>query len=209
MSDGTGRQQAISSEQVAWRSQLQDGHRVAQVRIGGLEQQASVIRGVSLNVVPGLLQTADYARTVFEEQADLLDVPRDLDESVRERLRRQEVLYSPDKRIEILIAEVALLHSVASRAVMAGQVDRLGMALGLPNVRVGLLPVSRQLPHVVLHGYWILDDQVLVENITAELRITDPDQVGIYRKLTDQLWSVAAQGDEARAILSRIAGTFR
>ncbi|MCI2419192.1 hypothetical protein MOQ72_17235 [Saccharopolyspora sp. K220] len=50
---------------------------------------------------------------------------------------------------------------------------------------------------------------MLVENITAELRITDPDQVGIYRKLTDRLWSVAAEGDEARAILARAARTFR
>ncbi|WP_372495431.1 Scr1 family TA system antitoxin-like transcriptional regulator [Saccharopolyspora soli] len=101
---------------------------------------------MSLAVVPGLLQTADYARATFASQADLFDVPRDLDEAVRERLRRQEVLYSPDKEIDILISEAALLHPVAPREVMAAQADRLGMAIGLPNVRIGLLPMSPSSP---------------------------------------------------------------
>jgi hypothetical protein len=60
----------------------------------------------------------------------------------------------------------------------------------------------------VWHGYWIVDDTVFVENITAELQIVDPDQVAIYNRLTDQLWSVATEGDQARTLLAGItAGT--
>jgi hypothetical protein len=60
------------------------------------------------------------------------------------------------------------------------------------------------MPWMPMHGFWILDDQVLVENITAEIRVTDPEEVAIYAALTDQLWQVAAEGDEARDLLDRI-----
>ena len=195
-------------EEVAWRRQLRGGHRARQAQIGGLEHEATVIRGVATAAVPGLLQTANYARAMFATQSELHEIPRDLDEAVRERLRRQQVLYEPDKQIEILVSQGALLHPIASPPDMAAQIDRLSLALGLPNVRFGVLPASHQLPHVPLHGYWIFDDQVLVENITAELRITDPDQIVVYHRLTDRLWNAAVEGDEARALLHQTAERY-
>jgi transcriptional regulator with XRE-family HTH domain len=192
-------------DEVAWRRQIRNGQRKRQAQIAGLEENAGVIRGVSISCVPGLLQTADYARTMFSSQADLHDTDRDVDAAVLERLRRQQVLYQPDKRIEILIAETALLHPIAPPQDMATQIDRLGMALDLPTVRFGVLPATRRLPHVPLNGYWILDEQVLVESVTAELRITDPDQLATYHRLTDRLWTTAAEAEEAQALLRKLS----
>lgn len=191
-------------EQVAWRRQLRAGHRERQQDFESLEAAASVIRNVDVAAVPGLLQTADYARHILASQAELFDVPagEDIDATVRIRMQRQQILYEPGRTIEIIVSESAMYLPVCPASVMAAQVDRLVSAVGLPGVRVGVLPLYRRLPHVVWHGFWILDDQVLVENISAEHRVKDPDQVEIYRRLTDRLWDVAAQGDEARAILT-------
>lgn len=190
--------------QVEWRRQLRTGHRARQEKDAQSERDATLIRAVDTAAVPGLLQTPDYARAVFASQSALLEVPDDIEASVRARMERQRILYEPGRTIEILVAEAALRHPICPAPILAAQIDRLVSAIGLPNVRLGVLPLQRQLPHVVWHGYWIVDDTVFVENITAELQIVDPDQVAIYNRLTDQLWSVAVEGDQARTLLARI-----
>lgn len=196
-------------EQVAWRRELRAGHRARQQRDARSEQDAAVLRGVATMIVPGLLQTPDYARAVLRSQTELLEVPDDVDAAVAARMERQRILYEPGRIVEILIAEAALRHPVASPEVMVAQLDRLISAVGLPGVRFGMLPLSRPVPYVPLHGFWIVDDVVEVETVTSEVRVTDSDQVAIYQQLADRLWSVAVEGDDARALLARIAAELR
>lgn len=198
----------LRGDEVAWRRQLRNGHRRRQAQIAHLEDTSSVIRGASVTCVPGLLQTSNYARAMFATQAELHETHRDVDAAVQQRLRRQQVLYQSDKRIEILVTETALLHPIASPEDMAIQLDRLITAVDLPTVRFGVLAAARQLPHALLNTYWILDTHVFVETITAELRINDPDQLATYHRLTDRLWKIAAEGDDARGILRRIGGHY-
>ncbi|QUQ71168.1 helix-turn-helix domain-containing protein [Kutzneria sp. CA-103260] len=189
-------------KQLAWRRQLRAGHRDRQRQDLVDEQTAHTIRIVDIMAVPGVLQTADYARAIFATQADLLEVPvSDIDEAVAVRMQRQHVLYDSSKTIDILIAEATLMHPVCTPAQMVAQVDRLVSATSLPGVRVGLLPAYRPLPHLLPHGFWIVDDVVSIEKVTGEARETDPEQVEIYGKLTDRLWSAAVAGDKARALL--------
>ena len=195
-------------EQIAWRRQLRKGHQARQDKAARTAQTATVMRGVAIMAVPGLLQTPDYARAIFTSQVGLLEVPDDVEAAVAARAERQRVLYDSTKQIDILIAEAALLHPVCDRVVLAGQIDRLISVIGLSTVRFGILPAGRQLPHLLPHGYWILDDRVLVETAAEELRIEDPDQVALYQRLTDRLWSAAVEGDEARGVLARIASTL-
>ncbi len=195
----------VRVHQIEWRRQLRAGHRVRQEQDAKSEREASVIRAVDIAAVPGLLQTPDYARAIFTTQGTLLDVPDDVEASVRVRMERQRLLYEGGPSIEILIGEAALRHPIGSPAVMAAQIDRLTSALGLPGVRIGLLPLGRQLPYVPWHGFWIVDDTVFVENITAEVRVTDEADVAIYHRLADRLWTVAVEGDEARGVLARLA----
>ncbi len=192
-------------EQLDWRRQLRAGHQGRQQQISQLEQSAVRIRAVDVIAVPGMLQTADYARHMFAAQAELLNYGHDLDDAVRARMARQQVLYEPGRSIEILIAEAGLRHPICPPAEMAGQVDRLVSVLGLPGVRFGVLPLDRRLPFAVMHGFNLLDDVVLVDTLSSELRITDPEQVAIYHQVVDRLWSVAAEADEARGVLARIA----
>jgi transcriptional regulator with XRE-family HTH domain len=192
-------------QQISWRRQLRTGHRARQEEDARTERVAAVIRAVDTAAVPGLLQTPDYARYIFATQVALLDVPDDIEVAVAARMARQQIIYEPGKRIEILVTEAALRQPVCPPEVMAVQLDRLTSAIGLPAVRFGILPLDRRLPHVPWHGYWIVDDTVYVENITGEGRVADPDDVAVYHRLTDRLWSAAVEGDQARAVLARVA----
>ena len=192
-------------EYASWRRQLAGGYRDRQQKAATDEQSAARIRAVDFGVVPGLVQIPDYARRVLALHADLQGLDRDVESAVAARMARQSVLYDTTKTIEILVAEAALRYPVAPPDVMAAQLDRLASLIGLPSIRFGVLPLNRPMPYMPMHGYWLLDDVALVENITAEIRIEDADEVAIYHQLTDRLWKVAAERDQARAILGSIA----
>jgi hypothetical protein len=102
---------------------------------------SSMIRHFEVAYVPGLLQTADYARRVLTEMVDLhaLPVP-DVEEAVATRMRRQHLLYDPEKTFEFILAESVLRWMLCPPEAMAAQLDRLQSAMNLPNVRFGIIP---------------------------------------------------------------------
>lgn len=186
----------------SWKRQLRTGNQARQEHAVAIEAAASVIRVFETAVVPGLLQTADYARHVFTTNAAFAETPADVDDSVTVRMQRQAVLYDSTKTIDIVITEAALRFPVCPSDVLAGQIDRLLSLLGLPNVRFGIIPLDTRLPVVPMHGFWIIDDQVIVETIDSEIVLDDADEVTLYRRMADAMWSVAAEGDQARALLA-------
>lgn len=195
---------AVRDERVAWKHQVRAGHKARQEEALALEAAAKTIRAVELAVVPGLLQTADYARHVLLASASLHGGKHDIADAVRARMRRQQVLYEPGKSLEFIIAEAALTYPIAPPEVMIGQIHRLIATIGTPNLRLGIIPEGRQLPFPLVNGFWIIDRMVMVETLTFERRITDPDEVRTYADYTDRLWEVAAEGDGARTILTRL-----
>lgn len=198
----------VRVSKAAWRAQLRAGHRARQQHSLDIEAAASRIRNVEFGVVPGYVQTADYARCVFRTQADLLDISSaDVEESVRVRMQRQQVLYQA-KDIEILVSEHALRHPVAPPETMVTQLDRLISAVGLPGLRFGVLPQMRRLPTITMNGFIMLDDLVMVEQVSNELTIDDPEQVAIYHRLADRLWKAAVEDDAARALLQRLSTEY-
>ncbi|PXY33538.1 transcriptional regulator [Prauserella coralliicola] len=196
----------LQDEYVSWKDRLRAGNRAVQEEAIEREAAAKVIRAVDVGVVPGLVQTADYARHVLLAVANLHGSKRDITEGVRARMRRQQVLYEPGKTIEILLAYSALLHPPAPPEVMVGQLHRLIATIGVPNVRFGLLRPHVRLPYPLTHGYWIVDELVMVEQVHGETIVYDPDEVATYNRLTDMLWSsaITAEGDEARTLLLEV-----
>src|SRR6266498_5415335 len=93
-------------------------------------------------VVPGLLQTAEYARARFAQGVRLHKVPDDVDEAVRLRVQRQEILYRPDKRFHFVLTEAALRNRLCPVDVMLAQLDRLVALSALRNVRLGIIPFA-------------------------------------------------------------------
>ena len=122
---------AASLDQVAttttsWRILLQLGLAHKQVEIAELEQRTVRIQTFQPTMIPGLLQTADYARRVMEMAYDPGDVAR----AVAVRLERQAVLFDTSKRFDFLLTDGAL------RWVDHPQRDRLRSIATLPNVAI-------------------------------------------------------------------------
>ncbi|MFF5176622.1 Scr1 family TA system antitoxin-like transcriptional regulator [Micromonospora sp. NPDC000316] len=90
-----------------------------------IEEWLRLIRHFETVYVPGLLQTADYARRILTEMVELhnLDIA-DVDAAVASRMQRQHLLYDTSKRFEFLLAEPVLRWLLCPAEVMRGQLDR-------------------------------------------------------------------------------------
>lgn len=191
-----------------WRRRLlRGGHAPEQKQLADLERAAARIEMVDFFLVPGLVQTADYARAVFTAAAAMHDTPQDTEAAIRARIQRQDVLYDSAKQIDVLIGESALRYPVADPAVLVAQIVRLDSLIGLPNVRLGVIPLGVRLPVITLHGYMTIDDQVIVEINHSDVTVTDEADVALYRQISTGLWSAAVEGDAARRFLASLAAT--
>ena len=66
--------------------------------------------------------------------------------------------------------------------------------------------MDAELPYPLTTDFWIVDDVAMIETPTAELTIDDPDEVATYDKIAELMWTVAAEGEAARATLLRVLG---
>lgn len=158
-------------------------------------------------VVPGLLQTPDYARVRLAENIETWGGLDDLDDGVRQRMRRQEVLYDSGRRFYLLLSEAVLRTLLCPPRVMAGQLERLIALSLMETLRLGVIPFSAVLPLSPNHGFWIYDDRlVTAETVTAELHLTQPEEIRHYRRLFDGLSGVAHYDSDARSLITRALG---
>jgi hypothetical protein len=154
-------------------------------------------------LVIGALQTAAYAATVFGVGED--------DPLVAQRqARQQRMLAEPGRRWTFLQTEGSLRWQARSAAVMQAQLRHLVDISLAPNVRLGVIdwrtPVEI-FPNTAFHLYDAAAVVVGTRDGTAIM--DDAVRVADYRGLFDELESLAATGDEARAVLLRIAGDYR
>ncbi|MFD8988993.1 helix-turn-helix domain-containing protein [Streptomyces goshikiensis] len=188
----------------SWRRQLAGGHKAVQDAALVEEQHAQVIRVYETSVVPGIFQTADYARHLFTHSAQLRRSPRDVEDAVRARLRRQEVLYQRGQKYRVIIWEAVLYAVIGGPEVMLGQLDRLAGIIGLDTVTFGVLPFSASLDLTPKHGFWIHDERnVIVETLSAEMELKEPDDVALYLRLWDYYDQAAVYGHTAHRAIAR------
>jgi transcriptional regulator with XRE-family HTH domain len=177
-----------------------------QANLSDTEGRARLVVSVQPTIVPGLLQTAAYARAVLE----LVDVTsQDIAVAINTRLRRQEALHDPGRRFEFLITEAALRWPAGDAQLMAAQYDRIAQLSTLDNIAVGIIPLGRPVRALPWCDVNIYDDfvdgepaAVDVELPHAEVWVTDPTDVAVYRALVQRLWDSALTGPAAGAFLA-------
>jgi len=162
----------LEIQHAEWQRQLKTGLRPHQDEIADLDARTRLFRAFEPTFIPGLLQTAEYARARFAQSVTVFKVPNDMDEAVAARVRRQEMLYRPDKRFHFVLTEATLRYRLCAPAVMLGQLDRLVTSGALPNVRLGIIGFETAYVVAPAHGFWLLDDdRVMVETFSAELNL--------------------------------------
>jgi len=177
----------------------------------GLEAAASLIRTYEVQFVPGLLQTADYARSVV-----LLGHGRakaeEIDRRVDLRMRRQKILDRPEAvQLWAVIDEAVLRRPVGSRSTMRGQIQALIDATQRQSVHLQVLPFQVG-GHSAAGGAFSilrfpdqeLPDIVYVEQLSSALYLDKRDDVELYVDAMERLCVEADQPERAPDTLRRI-----
>ncbi|WP_405609902.1 helix-turn-helix domain-containing protein [Streptomyces sp. NBC_00076] len=159
-----------------------------------LESQASEMRTLETSVVPGLLQTAEYARAVTRAAADGLDDER-VDALVEVRLARQDVLRSqPPLTLGAVLDEAVLRREVGGPKVMERQLERLVEAARLPQVRLQVLPFAAG-AHIGVTGPFVIFsfsstsdlDVVVLDHLTSSLYLERKEDLQAYTEAFNSL----------------------
>ncbi|MFI2332538.1 helix-turn-helix domain-containing protein [Nocardia rhamnosiphila] len=191
----------IEAAYVEWRRVLQAGTRRRQHVSVKLTEQSKLLRIFQPSLIPGILQTAEYAQAMLRRSIDFHRISDDLDKGVAKRLERQQLLYKGERRFWILIGEQALYTTVGNGLVMAGQLDRLLAVIGLSRVTFGIVPATAELPMQTTNFVMFDDRMVMVETMTAELTISQPREIAQYHRAFNTLAGKAVTEDAARGVI--------
>lgn len=169
-----------------------------QNELAGLEAAATELRYFLLSMVTGLLATPDYVR------ASIADVPGDQSRTIAKKLQRQSVLYDSSKSFTFLLTEQAVRWPLLPPLSMAMQLDRLASVSRIPNVKLGILPLTAgQIPEGPLNTFTVYDRRLAtVETGTGALVLRDHRDVVAYLKDFRQYERYALFGDDARELLA-------
>ena len=140
----------------------------------------------------------------------------DIPGKVEGRMRRQSVLLNQTKQFTLLMTESALRWRPGSVDLQVQQLGQITAVMRLPNVGIGILPLQGQACVLYPEGFQVYIDRdagadtlVLVELVPDELTLSEPDDVALYLREFDRLSSAALVGEQARALLDRIADDIR
>lgn len=196
----------LEAQHAEWQRVLRPGLQPHQNKLSELDAKTRLFRVFEATVVPGLLQTAEYARARLAQGVILFNANNDINEAVQARMKRQELLYRPGKRFHFVIPEAALQLRLCELNVMLAQLDRMISLSTLPNVRLGIISTDTQYVIGPWHGFWLRDNErVLVETFSAELNLVQLTEIALYSKIFEQFAAAATYGRSARAIITRVA----
>jgi transcriptional regulator with XRE-family HTH domain len=195
----------LREDRISARLVLERGGWWLQERIGRIEEVAGRIRCIAPTVVPGLLQTREYARSLF---ADSLG-PQDLERTVGARIARQQLL-DTDRAFAFILSEGALRWNMGGPDVMVDQLAALREASGRENVQLGVVPWTTAVTVPVMHSVDIYDSRaVMFGTISATALITTPREVEEYEDHWSELAPFASYDEQAQAVLSRIEAEYQ
>jgi len=201
-------QLARDSRQKGWWHAYSDTIQPQFAAFIGLESAASEIRIYEVSLIPGLLQTEDYARSVIG--AGLVSgKPDDIERNVQLRMARQPALTRDDPpKLWAVLDEAALRRRVGGSGLMRLQLEHLlGMAK-LPNVAIQVIPFgggahpAMGRPYVVLVFPERVDtDVVYLEDLTRAMYLEDVDEVDRYNMFFNHLRATALSFDESSSLI--------
>ena len=177
----------------------------------GLEAAASLIRTYEVQFVPGLLQTADYARAVIRlghANASTEEIER----RIELRQSRQQVLKKANPpKLWAVIDEAVLRRPIGGAEVMGAQIEALIEASKLPHIRLQIIPFDAG-GHAAAGGPFAilrfpdpeLPDVVYVEQLTTAQYLDKRDDVDNYAIAMEQVCVEAEPPDRTATILNKI-----
>ncbi len=200
-------EQAVN-EVITHAERLSDGLPFIQDSVHELEATARTLRHFQPCIIPGLLQTAAYARRILA----MADPSADLGQAVAARMARQAILYDPDRTLEFVLTEQALRFRPGSGDVLPAQLGHLASVATLETVSLGVIPADAEMHAITRCGFIVYEDRAdgrspfaFTETPHASLSASDPADVQVYRDQLAAFRRSAVYGTEATEIVRAIA----
>ncbi|MEU4231391.1 helix-turn-helix transcriptional regulator [Nonomuraea sp. NPDC026600] len=188
----------------------------------GLEEAASSLSWYESELVPGLFQTADYARVLIE--TDNPGVPEEeIARRVRLRIARQSLLTRATSapELNVVLNEAVLRRPVGGNQVIAQQLNRLLEIGDLPNVTLKVAAFESGLHHGTMSGPFVIlrfpvDSQgraaepptVYADGFTGALYLDKPNEVERYSTAFENIRNAALDASASRTLISQAAGSY-
>lgn len=182
----------------------------------GLETDAASLRAYDPQVVPGLLQTRQYAEALITGALPET-ASAEVEKRVQVRLRRQERISAPENplRLWTVMDESVLRRVVGTRSVMRDQLEYLVEQSQLPHVTVQVIPFDMG-AHPGLNGqYAVLEfvdaadsSVVYIEGVTSDLYLEKANDVQKYSVMYEHLRAQALNVDQSRQFIADIAKEY-
>jgi transcriptional regulator with XRE-family HTH domain len=183
----------------------------------GLEEAASHLSWYEPELVPGLLQTEDYARTLIRAHNPGVG-DEEIERRLQLRIARQALVRRTTAPLDLRVAlnESILRRPVGGPQVMARQLDRLAGAARLPNVALRVVPYTAGFHHGLLTGpFEILrfplngdgresePATVYTEGFTGALYLDKPNEVERCAQAFANIWDAALDESGSRGLIDR------
>jgi transcriptional regulator with XRE-family HTH domain len=204
-------QLARDSRQKGWWHAYSDTMQPQMATYIGLESAASEIRIYEVSLIPGLLQTEDYARAVI--RAGMVNSPaEDIERRVALLMARQPAVVRDDPpKVWAVLDEAALRRRVGGAGVMRLQLEHLLAQAALPNVAVQVIPFgggahpAMGRPFIILVFPERVDtDVVYLEDLTSALYLEDVAEVDRYNVFFNHLRATALSFDDSAAVITSV-----
>ncbi len=201
------------AEQRAWWDDYARLYSEEFLRFIGLEAGATTVREYAAETIPGLLQTADYARAMIRGGSPYIK-PVDVGPRVESRLARQVRLEEPDPiDVTVVIGQTALRQEVGNREVMAYQLARLAklseerreqVKIHVMPYRAGAHPVIGGGLTLLSFASRLLPDMVWQEAVTTGSLIDKPHLVRELSASLDEATDRALDLDDSLEIIHEV-----
>ncbi|MGH3925811.1 MAG: DUF5753 domain-containing protein, partial [Pseudonocardiaceae bacterium] len=212
VSDERTREGLLRLSEDVWRKGWWDGYANSVDRqyidLVWLQSRAERLRTYGAMLVPGLLQTREYAETLIRNAAAADTPEEEIEKGIELRMARQQILRG-DEPVDFaaVIDESVLRRVIGSPEVMQKQLTTLLDAADWPNVEVRVLPLRRG-AHTGLDGtFWIYEmpdpypDVACVETLAGKLYVEEDTAVDQFRQAYHQLSAAALNGKESAALI--------
>ncbi len=175
-----------------------------QNNIGIREKNSKTIRAYFNQVIPGLLQSEDYMRAVFQSlvQSD----KGNLTQVVKSRLRRQNILNSKRTSLAFVLGEGALRTSFGSKSILKGQLKHLTEIIETrPSTEIRILPWQKVLNRFILDSFVIYDERTVnIEVLKGELDLWTEDDVTYYVDTMNYLVSSSLSPAASKEFIKKV-----
>jgi transcriptional regulator with XRE-family HTH domain len=180
----------VESRLTDWRLTSQT-LRQWQQQVAELERRVGVLRIFQPNLVIGLLQTSEYARTILTSAHELVADTSSAStaaEALTLRVQRQEILADPTKLFHFVMTESVLEHQVNDPEHMSAQIQRIRAVAAQDNVTLGIIPTNVRWTSPPPHGFHIFDNShVVIDLYNTVLTLHGRGDVTLYQRLFDHL----------------------